>query len=61
MIPPEAWILVLPRPVRWHEPCSAPTSCSAPYYPFWSLLVITLDTFVIWAVAADGGDLRELV
>jgi hypothetical protein len=30
-----------------------------PYYPFWSLLIITLDVFVIWAVAAHGGDLRE--
>ena len=26
-----------------------------PYYPFWSLLLITLDIFVIWAVAAHGG------
>jgi hypothetical protein len=25
-----------------------------PYYPFWSLLIITLDIFVIWAVAAHG-------
>jgi hypothetical protein len=32
-----------------------------PYYPFWSLLIITLDIFVIWAVAAHGGDLREPV
>jgi hypothetical protein len=32
-----------------------------PYYPFWSLLIITLDVFVIWAVAAHGGDLRESV
>jgi hypothetical protein len=30
-----------------------------PYYPFWALLLITLDIFVIWAVAAHGGDLRE--
>src|SRR5215217_5986169 len=30
-----------------------------PYYPFWSLLIITLDIFVIWAVAAHGGQLRE--
>jgi hypothetical protein len=30
-----------------------------PYYPFWSLLIITLDIFVIWAVAAHGGKLRE--
>src|ERR671911_552408 len=29
-----------------------------PYYPFWSLLIITLNIFVIWAVAAHGGDLR---
>jgi hypothetical protein len=32
-----------------------------PYYPFWSLLIITLNIFVIWAVAAHGGDLREPV
>jgi hypothetical protein len=32
-----------------------------PYYPFWALLIITLDIFVIWAVAAHGGDLREPV
>jgi hypothetical protein len=31
-----------------------------PYYPFWSL-IITLDIFVIWAIAAHGGDLREPV
>jgi hypothetical protein len=30
-----------------------------PYYPFWSLLIITLDIFVIWAVAAHGGELRD--
>ena len=32
-----------------------------PYYPFWSLLIITLDIFVIWAVAAHGGSMREPV
>jgi hypothetical protein len=32
-----------------------------PYYPFWALLIITLDIFVIWAVAAHGGDLRDPV
>ena len=32
-----------------------------PYYPFWSLLIITLDVFVIWALAAHGGDMREPV
>jgi hypothetical protein len=30
-----------------------------PYYPFWALLIITLDIFVIWAIAAHGGDLRD--
>ena len=30
-----------------------------PYYPFWSLLIITLNIFVIWAVAAHGGELRD--
>jgi hypothetical protein len=32
-----------------------------PFYPVWSLLLITLDVFVIWAVAAHGGELREPV
>jgi hypothetical protein len=32
-----------------------------PYYPFWSLLIITLDVFVIWAIAAHGGELRNPV
>ena len=32
-----------------------------PYYPFWALLLITLDIFVIWAIAAHGGDMRESV
>ncbi len=27
-----------------------------PYYPFWSLLIIALDVFVIWALAAHGRD-----
>ena len=25
-----------------------------PYYPFWSLLIIALNVFVIWAIAAHG-------
>jgi hypothetical protein len=32
-----------------------------PYYPFWSIVIITLDVFVIWAIAAHGGELRERV
>ena len=30
-----------------------------PYYPFWALTIITLDIFVIWAVAVHGGELRN--
>jgi hypothetical protein len=30
-----------------------------PYYPFWALLLITLDIFVIWAITAHGGELRN--
>ena len=30
-----------------------------PYYPFWSLLIIALNVFVIWAIAAHGGEMRE--
>ena len=30
-----------------------------PYYPFWSIIAITIGVFVIWAVAAHGGELRD--
>jgi hypothetical protein len=30
-----------------------------PYYPIWSLLIITLDVFVIWALAAHGREIGE--
>jgi hypothetical protein len=30
-----------------------------PYYPFWSMLIIALDVFVIWALAAHGRALAE--
>ena len=30
-----------------------------PWYPFWALTIITLDVFVIWALAAHGRDLRD--
>jgi hypothetical protein len=30
-----------------------------PFYPFWSLTVITLNIFVIWALAAHGKALVE--
>jgi hypothetical protein len=29
-----------------------------PYYPFWSLLIIALDVFIIWALAVYGGRVR---
>src|SRR5512133_4222471 len=32
-----------------------------PWYPFWALTIITLDVFVIWAIAAHGGELRDRV
>ena len=28
-----------------------------PYYPFWSLTVIALDVFVVWALAMHGRDI----
>jgi hypothetical protein len=28
-----------------------------PYYPLWSIVVITLDVFVIWALTAHGRDI----
>ncbi len=30
-----------------------------PYYPFWSLTIIVLDVFVIWALAAHGRDITR--
>ena len=29
-----------------------------PYYPFWSMLIIAVDIFVIWAIAAHGREAR---
>jgi len=31
-----------------------------PFYPFWALTIITLDIFVIWALAAHGKALAEV-
>jgi hypothetical protein len=31
-----------------------------PYYPFWSMTIIAVDIFVIWALAAHGRDLAEM-
>ena len=31
-----------------------------PYYPFWSMLIIAVDVFVIWALTAHGREFREL-
>ena len=31
-----------------------------PYYPFWSILIITVNIFVIWALAAHGRQFKEL-
>jgi hypothetical protein len=30
-----------------------------PYYPFWSLLIIAVDIFVIWALTAHGRDIKR--
>ena len=29
----------------------------APYYPVWSMIIIAMDVFVIWAVTAHGKDI----
>ena len=31
-----------------------------PYYPWWALLIIAFDAFVIWAVTAHGRDLSNM-
>jgi len=30
-----------------------------PYYPFWAMAIIALDVFIIWALAAHGGDVKR--
>jgi hypothetical protein len=30
-----------------------------PYYPIWSLVIIALDVFIIWALAAHGRDIAR--
>ena len=32
-----------------------------PYHPFWAITAIAIDVFVIWAIAAHGGELRNPV
>ena len=29
-----------------------------PYYPFWAIMIIAVDVFVIWALAVHGRDLK---
>ena len=31
-----------------------------PYYPFWAILIIILDVFVIWALAVHGREMAEV-
>ena len=31
-----------------------------PYYPFWSILIILVDIFVIWALVAHGSEYRDM-
>ncbi len=31
-----------------------------PFYPFWSLMLVAFDVFVIWAVTAHGRDIKRL-
>jgi hypothetical protein len=31
-----------------------------PYYPFWAILIITLDVVVIWALTAHGREFKEM-
>jgi hypothetical protein len=30
-----------------------------PYYPFWSIAIIALNVFVIWALTAHGRDITR--
>jgi hypothetical protein len=30
-----------------------------PVYPLWSIIVITIDALVIWALTAHGGEMRS--
>jgi hypothetical protein len=31
-----------------------------PYYPFWSILIVAVNIFVIWALTAHGREFKEL-
>ena len=31
-----------------------------PYYPFWSILIIAVDIFVIWALVAHGSEFMDM-
>lgn len=33
---------------------------SIPYYPLWSILIVAIDVFIIWAVTAHGRDMGRM-
>jgi hypothetical protein len=37
-----------------HQPDKLTERRSPAYYPVWSLLIIAVDIFIIWAIAAHG-------
>ena len=46
----------------WHHLVSVSALANfafIPYYPFWAIIVITLDVLVLWALAVHGRDIKE--
>jgi hypothetical protein len=37
-----------------------PSATGTPLPPFWAILIIVLDVFVIWALAVHGREMAEL-
>ena len=49
-----------PVAIRFTDRSAILAFLGLPLYPIWSLIVITLDVLVIWALIAHGGEVRRV-
>ena len=45
------------QPAQSYRSADGATFAFIPYYPFWSLTIIALDLFIVWALTAHGRDI----
>ena len=45
------------QPAQSYRSADGATFAFIPYSPFWSLIIIALDLFIVWALTAHGRDI----